>query len=619
MKPTTLLSCALALYLQAGYAQVTLDLAKRYQTIEGFAASDCWTGHYVGKYWDEATKNTIARYLFSRNQKADGSPEGIGLSMWRVNLGAGTAEQGAASDIADVARRSECFLGADGSYDWTKQEGQQWLMRQAKEYGCESFVLFSNSPPVFYTRNGKGYANGDGSANLQADKYDDFAEFMATVAQHFLEEGIPIAYISPVNEPQYDWQEPSQEGSPWSNGEIKKLAVELSSAIAARKLSTKILLAEAGAWGELYQGSGRASNQIYQLFDAGSANYIGHLAALAPVVGGHSYWSHSSDAQLRSVRTSVRSKAEEYGLGVFQTEWSLLGDGFLDYDKASYMDIALYMAKIIHSDLAFANVSSWSYWTSMGVELWGHKNRFLLIALAPGGSVYNPITQPGTATDMPTLWALGNYSYFIRPGYRRIDLAGADNLGGLMGTAYLSPDSSQIVAVYVNYAGDDKQLTTAFLNTSGRIPATAKSYVTSASHSLRKAAGLPFDGYSAAAPLTVPARSVTTAVYELGSAPGETPTGVGAAEASKLRAYPNPAAASQSVTVELPGAPAGRFSMSIYSIAGQLVYEENRDAPPGASATLRLPARSASGVYVLKAKCGEKVYREKLIVTARGK
>jgi O-glycosyl hydrolase len=620
MKKPTLLFFALALCLPAGYAQVTVDLSKRYQTIEGFAASDCWTGHYVGKYWDEATKNTIAKHLFSRNQKADGSPEGIGLSMWRVNLGAGTAEQGAGSDITDIARRTECFLNANGSYDWTKQAGQQWFMQKAKEYGCESFVLFSNSPPVAFTRNGKGYANGDGRANLQADKYDDFADFMATVAAHFeKEEGINFKYISPVNEPQYEWNEPSQEGTPWHNSEIKQLAVELSSAITAKGLDTKILLAEAGAWGELYGGSGNASNQIYRFFDTQSADYIGNLPALAPVIGGHSYWSHSNDGQLRSVRTSVRSKAEEYGIGVFQTEWSLLGDGFLDYDNASYMDIALYMAKIIHSDLAFANVTSWSYWTSMGVELWGHKDRFLLIALVPGGGVYNPVTQPGTATDMPTLWALGNYSYFIRPGYLRIDLAGADNLNGLMGTAYMAPDSSQIVAVYVNYANEDRQLTTAFLNMGGRSPVTAKSYVTSASQSLRKAAGLPFDKYDDAAALTVPARSVTTAVYELGSASSGEPTGVGAAEASRLRVYPNPVGAAQRLTVELPNAPGEQLKISIYSIAGQPVYEESRKAPTGERTTLSLPAHLAGGVYVLKAQSGSSVYREKFVVTAREK
>jgi O-glycosyl hydrolase len=614
-----LLFCTLALGLQAGYAQVTLDLSKSYQTIEGFAASDCWTGNYVGSLWGDNAKNSIAKWLFSQNRKADGSPEGIGLSMWRVNLGAGTAEQGAGSDIADVSRRSECFRNADGTYDWTKQAGQQWFMQKAKEYGCDNFVLFSNSPPVAFTRNGKGYANGDGKANLQEDKYDDFALFMATVAEHFVQEEINITYISPVNEPQYKWEEPSQEGSPWHNSEIKKIATELSSAITEKGLDTKILLAEAGAWGELYQGSGNASNQIYQFFDPQSANYIGNLPALPPLIGGHSYWTHSNDGQLRSVRTDVGSKAKEYGIGVFQTEWSLLGDGYLDYDKASYMDIALYMAKIIHSDLAFANVTSWSYWTSMGVELWGHKDRFLLISLVPGGGVYNPVTQPGTASDMPTLWALGNYSYFIRPGYRRIDLAGADNLNGLMGTAYMAPDTSQVVAVYVNYGSAEQQVATTFLNLQGRTLAKAKSYVTSAAYSLSKTAWQPYDAYSATAPLKVPARSVTTAVYELESPNppgGETSTGVSVAQAGAVTVYPNPVAASQSLTVALPGVPGQRPKFALYSLAGQLVYEELGQAE-GEHTTLRLPASLASGVYVLKAQRGGKVYHEKIVVATK--
>jgi hypothetical protein len=303
---------------------------------------------------------------------------------------------------------------------------------------------------------------------------------------------------------------------------------------------------------------------------------------------------------------------------VFQTEWSLLGDGYLDYDKASYMDIALYMAKIIHSDLAFANVTSWSYWTSMGVELWGHKDRFLLISLVPGGSVYNPVTQPGTASDMPTLWALGNYSYFIRPGYRRIDLAGADNLNGLMGTAYMAPDTSQVVAVYVNYGSEDKQVATTFQSLSGRSPVSVRSYVTSASKKLSKATGLPFDKFDATTPLTIPARSVTTAVYELESASGSAPTGVGAAEASKLYAYPNPVATSQSLTVKLPDALKGRLTLSLYSLVGQLVYEENRQAEDE-HVTLRLPSRLASGVYVLKVQRGNNSYLEKIIVTTSKK
>ena len=42
-------------------------------------------------------------------------PKGIGLSLWRFNVGAGSAEQGEASQIASPWMRTECFLQADGN------------------------------------------------------------------------------------------------------------------------------------------------------------------------------------------------------------------------------------------------------------------------------------------------------------------------------------------------------------------------------------------------------------------------------------------------------------------------------------------------------------------------
>ena len=71
---------------------VTINAGKTYQTITGFGASDCWNPSYVGKYWTNS-REKITELLFSSEIQA-GSPKGIGLSMWRVNLGGGTAEQG---------------------------------------------------------------------------------------------------------------------------------------------------------------------------------------------------------------------------------------------------------------------------------------------------------------------------------------------------------------------------------------------------------------------------------------------------------------------------------------------------------------------------------------------
>ena len=91
---------------------------------------------------------------------------------------------------------------------------------------------------------------------------------------------------------------------------------------------------------------------------------------------------------MRNVRKQLAQAAQQYDVEIWQSEWSMLGDGyssseFIGYDQATEMDIALYMSKVIHNDLTIAGVSSWSYWTSMDIPRWGHKNRFLLISLEP--------------------------------------------------------------------------------------------------------------------------------------------------------------------------------------------------------------------------------------------
>ena len=226
-------------------AKIAIDASQIYQTVRDFGASDCWTAEFVADYFSTAEKEKAAQWLFSQQTDANDHPLGIGLSCWRVNLGAGSAAQGSNSNISDETRRAECFLKDDGTYDWTRCDGQQWFMQQAKSYGVDHFLLFSNSAPVYFTRNGKANAdNKNISCNLKDDCFDDFAEFLATTTKHFTDEGYPVTNIDPVNEPQFDWKD-GQEGSPWENTHIAKLAKELDKSITSRRLSAKILIPEA--------------------------------------------------------------------------------------------------------------------------------------------------------------------------------------------------------------------------------------------------------------------------------------------------------------------------------------------------------------------------------------
>ena len=491
-----------------------IDPTVSFQTMEGFGASDCWTVNYVGKYWPLAEKEKAAKWLFSSKVDKSGNPEGIGLSIWRVNLGAGTLEQGSKSTIKDITRRAESFLDENGNYDWTKQAGQQWFIKKSKQYGCNSYVLFSNSPPVNFTRNGLGYAPNDGISNLKAENYDKFANYLVDVTDYLAKKHqIKIDFISPVNEPQWSWNGDYQEGSPWQNAEIKKIIVALDKSIQNKQLNSKILFSEAAKWDFLYTKKERASDQVYQFFDKKSENYIGNLKSVEPILGVHSYWTDRSNDTLVEVRTKARELAQEYKLKLHQTEWSLLSvpplsDFPTSYENATYTDIALFMAKIIYADLEYAQVSSWSYWTSMDVEMWGFKNRFNLIRLHTKGDSTGTIAAGGTVSAMKNLWVLGNYSFFVKPGYKRISISDAKNLSGLMGLSFISPDKNQIVTVLTNNAKISNNVALSLPNVFSKRLKSVKTYLTNNSSNLKCSI------VSANSNIHLPAQSVTTVVYD---------------------------------------------------------------------------------------------------------
>lgn len=490
---------------------VTIDAGQTYQTIAGFGASDCWSPAYVGRTWTRSREG-ITELLFS-SEITDGQPKGIGLSQWRVNLGGGSAEQGDASGIEDKSRRAESYLTDALTYDWTRCEGQRYFMSRAKELGCNNFILFSNTPPVQYTYNGLGFSAQGGSSNLKPEHYGDFAAYMAEVAAHYESEGYTVSHISPVNEPQYNWDS-GQEGSGWKNDQVARVARLLDAELTAKGLSTDILLGEAGDWEYLYKSKDDAdrSNVLSAFFTPGSSAYVGDLAHVNSLICGHSYWTDGSWDAMRRVRQQVAQAALQYNVEVWQSEWSMLGDGystseFVGYEAATEMDIALYMSKVIHNDLTVAGVTSWSYWTSMDVSRWGHKNRFLLISLVPAGGEYGDIEEEGSYQATATLWVLGNYSRFIRPGYRRIGLT-LNEAHNFFGSAWISPDGKQIVAVYSNLSEKAVRLGETHEGWSAE-PQSVVTYTTSGSKNLQE------KNVEAGSPVYLDAESVTTVVYNL--------------------------------------------------------------------------------------------------------
>jgi len=449
---------------------VSIHSGISYQTMDNFGASDCWSTQFVGK-WPDPKKEEMADWLFSIDTLENGQPLGIGLNAWRFNIGAGSAGQAEESQIQDSWRRAECFLNADGSYNWSRQSGQQWFLKAAAERGVKRFIAFSNSPPIHLTRNGLAHGTQDEPKNISRENLPAYADFLLNVTRGIKENtGVEFTHLSPFNEPQWDWMGNGQEGCYMENDLTLELVRILDEKLeGAPELNTRILVSEAGEWDYLY-GKGERTGQQIDHFFGGNQNLINDVSRLAPVISGHSYYTTVPRSSLINTRESVWNKVSGFpGLEVWSTEYCPLGSGDLQqlgwsrFRKDLGMNVALYVGKIIHHDLVHAHVSAWQWW--LGISNSDY----------PDGLIYvNGSKSDGSYSDSKLMWTLGNYSRFISPGATRIDVANDED--NLLITAFTHEERNELSIVILNL--EDESLVVQF-DWEGISPGSLRPYITS--------------------------------------------------------------------------------------------------------------------------------------------
>lgn len=444
--------------------EILIDTSVVYQKMQGFGASDAWRTQMVGANWPMEKREQIADLLFSKEFDSKGNPKGIGLSIWRFYIGSGSMELGDSLQIPNEWRRAECFLNSDGTYNWEKQKGQRWFLQAAKKRGVELFLAFSLSAPFHYTINGKAWSSKkDERLNVKPGYYDDYARFLVDIVTHFEEkEGIFFNYLSPVNEPQWDWSKPGQEGSAATNEDIYLLTKYLSTELANRKSRTEVVIGEAAELDFLYRPYNSSGNQIEVFFDPASSIYIGDLPNVAPIISGHSYFTTWPIDTLSTIRKKLSNQLINHpGIKYWQTEFCVMenspevGNGWKrDLD----MPTALYVARVIHHDITTANASSWQWWTAL--TTYDYKDGLIYLDTGKEQDLFNRdlMKTNGAIRESKLLWALGNYSRFIRPGMNRIKASIRDNDEKVNISAYCGL-KEEIILVLTNHHDKDQQLT----------------------------------------------------------------------------------------------------------------------------------------------------------------
>jgi O-glycosyl hydrolase len=497
---------------------ISVDFKHKKQQIHNIGASGCWFSEPIGKYWPVEKKERIAELLFSNDYETNGTPKGIGLSAWRFNIGGGTDEQGDSSSIFIKNKRVECFLNPDGSYNWDKQPGYRWFLNKAIQYKVKDLIAFVNTPPVFWNRNARGFKfDKDGYSNLKPDKYDAFADFLADVLLHFENEKIHFNYISPINEPQWEWNydlgKAKQEGCPYTNEEASKVVIALDKALTKQKLNNQILFPEAGMIFHLYsKGKPQLkSSQIATFWDKESPLFIGNLPHLSKFVAGHSYFTDNNTQNIISTRTMLADTLKKYDkeLEYWQTEYCLLGNGYKEgKEKATNMDCGLFVAKIIHHDFTVGNATAWQFWNSYEPGGFEFDARYYLIALKP-----NEDFTDGQFTPTKNLYALGHYSLFVRPGMYRLPVDRSDGMTPeeaaqkLMISAFIDETTQKLVIIAINYS---QKLQTVRLADNIRIKKIKRFVTTDVADDNLK----PYPVSKTINGIELPSRSITTLVVE---------------------------------------------------------------------------------------------------------
>ncbi len=474
--------------------EVRINANNTHQTIRNFAASDAWAAQFVGN-WPSEKKNALADWLFSMDTLANGNPKGIGLSLWRYNLGAGSAEQGSESGIKDEWRRAASTTNRQG-VESKKVQAQNWFLSAAKKRGVQQFLGFFNSPPVQLTKNGKAFAS-KGQGNIDSNNYKAFAEYTANAIKEIKSAtGIPLNYISPFNEPQWDWSDGGQEGCPYTNQEISALVKVFSKCFQQNKLDTKLLIAESGDLKYLLTARGKKNKdaQIHDFFNPASAYFVGNLPNVARAIASHSYFTTSPFTAGIALRKQVKdSIAKINSLEYWQSEYCILGDnnGEINGDKKDLgMTAALYVAKVMYEDLAMGDAAAWQWWTA--ISAYNYKDGLIYI---------DKSETDGNFSDSKMLWAMGNYSRFVRPGMQRINVDVASE--GLLASGYKDARKGTIVFIFVNESTEEKLVgADKESNLSNKKIST---YTTSATASLAKSSTI-FNK------LLIPAKSIVTVV-----------------------------------------------------------------------------------------------------------
>ncbi|WP_160690586.1 sugar-binding protein [Clostridium sp. C2-6-12] len=347
-----------------------------------------------------------------------------------------------------------------GKYDWNQGQDQVNLMKEIMKRGYDvKFTATAWSPPGWMKT-----TNSVVKGSLKPECYQDYADFLSKYVQEYKKQfGIDLYSVSMANEPNLK-PEPDYDGCTWTAPQIHDfIKNNVKPTFARDNIATKFMAAEDTNFSEQLMAD--------TLKDDDTCNRVDIVAA-------HGYGDGTSPFKLAAQKNKKIWMSEIMSYNNYDT--SIL-DG-------------LVWAKRIHKHMANADVNAWFYW-------WGAYTT----STSNSGLIYLD-TATNNYELKKRLWTIGNYSKFVRPGYKRISATKQPNKDVFV-TAFKDDATGKLVLVVTNCNVNAQTIN---FNLNGLDTTSVKPYRTSATEDLAALPDVSVSNRTFKAEL--PAQSVTTYV-----------------------------------------------------------------------------------------------------------
>ncbi|KAI1878479.1 uncharacterized protein JN550_000661 [Neoarthrinium moseri] len=443
-------------------SDITVDLTKTYQTMDGFGCSFAFQrANLITNMSDKTKQRQLLDLLFN-------TTTGAGLSI--VRNGIGSSPDSSSDHMNTFAPKNPGGPKAAPQDTWDgKDSGQLFVSQEAyKTYGVRTIYGDAWSAPGYMKSNGNenngGTLCGVSGTNCQSgDWRQAYADYLVRYVKYYADAGVPVTHIGFLNEPEFA----ASYASMSSNGaQAADMVKVLSSTLNAANLSSQVGIAccESEGWG----------NQVNMLNAIKSAG----AESLLKTVTSHTYTGGSSGPMNTKLPVWLSEQCDLNGQ--WTTSW---------YGSGGAGE-GLTWANNIYSAVVNTQVSGYLYWE--GVQWPDPNTNEKMIKVAKSAPYDYEVSK--------RLWAFANWSRFVRPGAVRVGSSGGS---GVKSAAFKNVDGS-IAVVVISTGGSASAVN---IKVAGVTPTVASAWVTDATHNCAAANVTVADGAVAG---NVAARSITT-------------------------------------------------------------------------------------------------------------